>query len=176
MIKLPALRQTSAPWSSPGQWREALDTLAHLIGRHAGRLGKVQAAARRMEESYLALDGAMERLCLVTCPHCPEVCCGKAWIFYDLRDLLFLSLTGAPQPPGQIVRQLGGPCPHLGKGGCVLERVARPFACTWYLCPAQKGALAGWDQAERDKLRDQLEGVRAARQEMTAAFYEVINP
>jgi hypothetical protein len=28
------------------------------------------------------------------------------------------------------------------KKGCILPRIARPFVCTWYLCPAQKEYLA----------------------------------
>ena len=91
------------------------------------------------------ISGVLDRLCAATCPACRDNCCERATIWYDFRDLVYLYFVPGQMPDFQILKAAGpsgGHCPNLDSGDCGLSRGLRPFVCTWYLCPAQKG-LAG---------------------------------
>ena len=83
----------------------------------------------------------LDELCMATCTYCPDPCCFSAYAWFDFRDLLFAHLNGLAVPPAQLMTDRKMICRYLGVRGCTLERISRPWICTWYLCPAQLGAL-----------------------------------
>ncbi len=115
----------------------------------------------------------MDRLCWEICTNCTEICCQRAWVWADFRDLLFLHLAGVQVPDQQLLGQQGGHCRYGSPEGCRLDRIQRPFVCTWYLCPAQTRILKK-QPAEMKRISDSLQQIKQLRREMEASFIQSI--
>jgi hypothetical protein len=115
----------------------------------------------------------LEDLCLATCTHCTDPCCLKAYAWFDLKDLLFFHLNKLAIPPAQLMTDRKMTCRYLGVRGCTLERISRPWICTWYLCPTQVRVLRG--DADRGKevlFQRTATKIRVLRKEMERVFIE----
>ncbi len=123
-------------WARPEEWREANQTLAGLFRSHAGRLSSVLATAQRARAALEEIFPILDDYAAQTCPGCPAVCCREARVAFDFKDLIFLHANGLEPPPSQLRRYEDESCRYLGPEGCRLERLYRPFVCTWYLCAA----------------------------------------
>lgn len=139
---------TAVPWLDPAEWSQALQSLelsvAHLDDSRSG----LELLAGRMLSTYAELEALMDELCDAVCGDCADICCGRATVWYDFPDLLFLTFSGVPYPCAQIHRNTRGLCSNLTATGCRLERSRRPFICTWYICAEQKRLLAGATQTD----------------------------
>ena len=93
----------------------------------------------------------------------------------DFKDLLFAHLNGLEIPPAQLMTNRKMICRYLGNQGCTLERISRPWICTWYLCPTQLGALRA-DAALGTKAfyLETSTATRRERKEMEAAFIKAL--
>jgi hypothetical protein len=129
------------PWSTPDQWAEANAGLAHLVRHHRSRLDEARRYAHELQARMRSLFPLMDRLCAAACPACTDICCRRACVWIDFRDLLFLHLAGITAPEGQLLSRRGERCRYHTAAGCRLERIQRPFVCIWYLCPVQTGYL-----------------------------------
>lgn len=125
------------PWADPALWEEANAALRRIIKKHGPALSGVKAHSAEIRRLLESTASQTQDLCLKTCPHCPDPCCAHAKVWLDFPDLLFLHLEGISGPPRQLRSHMEGPCAFLGRRGCTLDRLSRPFVCFWYFCPPQ---------------------------------------
>ncbi len=164
------------PWGSPEFWREANTSLDHAMGIHGPALGRARFHSREIRILLESTVDLTHQLCAVTCPHCPEPCCGHAKVWLDFKDLLFLHLEGLSPPPTQLRTSMEGPCLYLGSRGCTLDRLCRPFVCFWYFCPPQTLRLSGMGGQEKEILDKAVTAIKIHRQAMEEAFIQTVIP
>lgn len=164
---------SSIPWNTPVLWREANASLTAAIQRNQSLIEKPRRQAGRIKDMYQLTFPLMDRLCRETCPVCTNICCRRAWVWADFKDLLFFHLAGIPLPDQQLMSRRGDCCHYGGTDGCRLERIQRPFVCTWYLCPAQTQRLRN-DPAEMKNVSDSLQQIKHLRREMEASFIRAV--
>jgi hypothetical protein len=75
----------------------------------------------------------MDHLCRKTCPDCTNICCRRAWVWADFRDLLFCHLAGIPRPDQQLLDRSGRPLPLCRPGRLPIG--SDPAALCLYLVP-----------------------------------------
>ena len=160
-----------SPFQQPAEWREFNHILAATISTHAAKLNTAKSLAITIQEQLLATTDFMERLCAKTCTRCPDVCCLSAKIWADFKDALFWHLVGQAIPLEQNINHFQDTCHYLGKRGCTLPRLSRPFICTWYLCPTQVSRLKTSTRRESLKvLGETLQSIKQDRTMMENAF------
>jgi len=158
------------PWQERSEWREInffLDTIQRV---HGPDLEPVRFLARRIRFLVDSLSGSFEKLCAVTCPDCRDVCCERATIWYDFKDILCLYFGLGIFPDRQIKKipgQTRPHCVHLTKTGCLLPRNLRPFVCTWYFCPDQK------NHCQDTAIPGEIIKIKKLRLEMEDAFCSI---
>jgi hypothetical protein len=164
----------SPPWGLTPAWQEAHASIAFHIKRHDFYLKPVNQIARdtriRLESIFPSLDD----ICKMTCPRCPDACCLSASPWYDWRDLIFLHLSRISIPPTQTISDLKETCCYLSHRGCTLPRIARPWICTWYVCPTQTANLRKRCVDQWHTLSRVLEEIKALRKKLENAFIRVI--
>jgi len=152
--------RTEPSWRATDTWKTANRNLECLIRRHGPDMKRAVVLARdiqvRLESIFLLLDD----LCAITCPWCPDPCCLTARVWIDFKDLLFLHLNGHQIPPAQLLADLKETCRYLGPRGCMLSRIARPWVCTWYLCPTQKANLPKKPNPVQDKFIRTVQAIK----------------
>ena len=170
----PVVPEAAPPWGDISQWREANAALADLIERKASRLERAYREAGYIEGLLRDTAPLMDRLGHRTCRSCAEPCSLPVTAWFDFRDLLFLQLSKGPVPLAQMLPGLEAVCRYLTETGCSLPRLARPWICTWYLCPGQTELLRR--ELPRDSLRISRawEEIKAARKRMERAFIETV--
>ena len=164
------------PWAQPDQWQAVHRTFNRLIDRHRPRLGPAREASRTLKRRLLSLIPLLDDLAASTCSRCPDPCCAVAVPWYDFRDLLFLNLTGEPIPPAQPLNDYGGTCRYLGPRGCRIERIRRPWICTWYRCPTQTARLQNYHIHLKNRMERELRQIKAERMALETLFLRVISP
>jgi hypothetical protein len=159
------------PWKHFASWCEANHTVAFLIDRHGHHLHETKRVARNLYRKMVSLFPLLEELCRATCTYCPDPCCFSAYAWFDFKDLLFAHLNGLAIPPAQLMTDRKMICRYLGIRGCTLERMSRPWTCTWYLCPAQNGVLRS-NAACKQKafFHETAREIRGGRKEMETVF------
>ncbi len=160
----------TVPWAAPDRWRAANAALAHSLRR---RLATPRRLAQALQAELTALFPLMDRLCARTCRDCADVCCRRAWVWADFRDLLFVHLAGIAPPPAQLLAGRGERCRYAAAGGCRLDRLQRPFVCTWYLCPAQRRVLNEMPSAAT-RLQATLVRIKTLRRQMEDAYIHAL--
>jgi hypothetical protein len=161
------------PWSTPALWKAANAVLGQNVTRNRRRLTEPFRLASRLRDHLLSIFPLMDGLCQRTCPACRDICCQHAWVWADFRDLLFLHLADIPAPGEQLLNQRGEHCRYASPHGCRLDRLQRPFVCTWYLCPAQTRVLHE-QPAERTRLAATLQQIKADRRRMEDLFIRAL--
>lgn len=164
---------SSIPWNTPALWCEANASLAAAVGRNRPVLAEPQRQAGRIQRLYQLTFPLMDRLCSETCPDCTDICCRRAWVWADFKDLLFFHLADIPLPDQQLLSRRKDRCRYGSPDGCRLERIRRPFVCTWYLCPAQTQRLRN-EPVEMKRISDALEQIKRLRREMEMSFIRAV--
>jgi hypothetical protein len=171
----PADYKDSAPlWGQVAQWREANQTMAYLVRRHENRLQYAKTIARTLINHLRAVFLQLDSLCVKTCPWCPEPCCMVAKVWIDFKDLVFLHLAGCDIPPTQLIKDMSGRCRYLGSRGCTLDRLIRPWVCTWYICGTQTRILNDQEKQAKQVIDKAFSEIKRLRHDMEAAFIDVI--
>jgi hypothetical protein len=161
------------PWNTPALWHEANAGFAHVLHRNHRATDASRRLAHELLAQMAALFPLMDRLCRTTCPTCSDVCCRHACVWIDFRDLLFLHLAGLSVPDGQLLGGRGEHCRFACPDGCRLDRIRRPFICTWYLCPDQTRCLRE-DPAEMRRTTKCLQRMKHLRRDMEIAFIRAV--
>lgn len=129
------------PWTSAAAWQECRLSLQKTIAASRADLQDALALAERIAHRYALVGDLFEAITEHTCAVCPNPCCLDARVWLDFKDLLLLHLNGHPLPPAQLRQGWRDPCRYLTAHGCTLPRAARPWVCTWYICPDQRRVL-----------------------------------
>jgi hypothetical protein len=88
-------------------------------------------------------------------------------------DILFSLLKSISMEQNHSA--FGQVCQYLGKRGCTLPRLSRPFLCTWYLCPTQVSRMKTTiGNGDTTGLIDTLQSVKHHRLMMEEAFIEAV--
>ncbi|MBC2711033.1 MAG: hypothetical protein HGJ94_08580 [Desulfosarcina sp.] len=164
---------SSVPWNTLALWQEANTCLAVTIRRNQSVMTESRQLTKQIQHLLESIFPHMDRLCREACPDCADICCYRAWVWADFRDLLFLHLAGIPVPDQQLLCRQGARCRYGGPGGCRLDRIQRPFVCTWYLCPAQTRIL-GDQPAEKQRLLTTLQQIKSRRRQMETVFIRAV--
>jgi hypothetical protein len=89
---------SSIPWNTPALWIEANASLAAAVRQNRSEIAEAHRQTRRIQHLYQLTFPLMDRLCGETCPDCTDICCLRAWVWADFKDLLFFHLAGIPCP------------------------------------------------------------------------------
>lgn len=159
------------PWNSPTLWQEANAAVEHHLQRNRRAMSDSRHAAGEIRSRFASIFPIMDRLCGATCHDCTDICCQHACVWIDFKDLLFLHLAAIPVPDHQLIDHRGERCRYGAPDGCRLDRLQRPYVCTWYLCPAQSALLKKEPMALR-QVTSSLEQIKQLRQLMENAFIQ----
>lgn len=134
-----------APWQGRSECRQVLSSIRTVGTKNNIRLERLKDTAAGVYKKLLLISDRMDKICSKTCVGCKDVCCIRARVWYDFKDLLYLYFGSQKYPEAQIdrIRQDNKikACSLLTKSGCLIPRTERPFICTWYMCPDQKKCL-----------------------------------
>lgn len=158
------------PWTSASAWRECQLNLRKTIAASRADLGEATAIAERIVHRYDLAGDLFDDLADTTCALCRHPCCIDARVWLDFKDLLLIHLCGQPLPPGQLRRGWWDRCRYLTSHGCTLPRAARPWVCTWYLCPDQRRALKRDIPGGPERLAQWWAEIATLRDRMEASF------
>ena len=153
-------------------WLSAGRSVQYLLARHPASQSRLEQSAGKIHSLYDRLFPLLDELCQGTCMHCPSPCCLTAMIWYDLKDILFLHLSGAEIPPAQPLNGDGDSCRYLGLKGCTLPRHSRPFICTFYICPPQMARLRRNEEKHRP-FNDIISQLKIRRQALEEDFINI---
>jgi len=159
------------PWNSSALWQEANAAVEHQMQRHRRAMADARHAAGEIRDRFTSIFPIMDRLCRSTCPVCLDICCRHACVWIDFKDLLFLHLAAIPVPDRQLIDHRGERCRYGTPDGCRLDRLQRPYVCTWYLCPAQSAQLKKEPMALK-QVTSSLQEIKKLRQYMENAFIQ----
>ena len=162
----------SPPWSGPAQWVGIHLRIERTLQCANGRREGLRRLAKKIADETAAVSPPMADVAAATCPWCPDPCCLRARVWFDLKDLLVMHLTGRPAPPAQAILQRNDRCRYIGVRGCRLDRRDRPWICTWYLCPTQKSRLRSEDRIRWGRLEERLCAISAARKALASEFLQ----
>ncbi len=158
------------PWSSAAAWRECHLSLKRTITASRKDLGPAADMAGRILHRYGLAGELFDELAGVTCEVCLRPCCLDARVWLDFKDLLLIHLSGQEPPPGQLRQGWWARCRYLTSHGCTLPRPARPWVCTWYICPDQRRALQRDIPGGPDHLSRWWPEIALLRDQVEAAF------
>ena len=158
------------PWNDQETWDQIQHYFDHTFSTDID-FSDCRFLAENIFANIKQVDPSLQELCDATCTNCLEVCCLKATVWYDFRDLLFLYLIHGEIPDKQISRKAGRACCLLDHNGCTLQREQRPFICTWYVCQQQHELLEINQLESVDRnLLSHLSDIQAGRKLMEKCF------
>ena len=155
-----------APWIHQPDWKEMLEFTGTTCEHLGDSRFEVMQYIDDIVSIYNDLDESLNHLCEATCPSCEEVCCIKATVWYDRRDMFVYHLITGLFPHEQVSRSAAGVCSHLGEKGCSLPRLERPFICTWYICAAQLAILRDKASGPDTKIQEQIQKIKENRKKI----------
>lgn len=174
--------KTLIPWTSEKDWTQAVfsirNNISVLSAKSAGNpdIAAIWSLAEQINKVYTVIDRSLEGICHTTCPQCVNVCCVRATVWYDMKDLVFIYLNTGSFPEKQITRQPDKTCCNLTLSGCRLKRSARPFICTWYICPEQNNALQQLpDSNAGSTVLHAILQIKTARRELDQMYNAVLS-
>ena len=166
------------PNRSPGvdrKWIRSNRALSAWISTHRCRLAEAVESAMSIRSALEAIFPILDAVCVGTCPWCPEPCCIVARSWFDFRDLLFFHLNDLALPPGPLSTDEARRCRYLGRRGCRLPRILRPWACTQYLCATQHRFLSkSLGTHALNQLASSIRRICAARILLEETFEEIV--
>ncbi|MFO7964262.1 MAG: hypothetical protein R6U50_10110 [Desulfobacterales bacterium] len=164
------------PWNTDDLWREVNQCMAYTVKIHRRSLHRAVETARSLYSDLKSTYSVMDELCADICPECREPCCRVAKLWFDFRDLIFLHLNKIPIPDAQPLAHYNDSCRYLGAAGCLLPRQARPWICTYYVCPAQTARLRKLSRTRLHELNALLENIKTSRKRLEDEYVQGILP
>lgn len=158
------------PWLKRNEWRAANATVSFLLHRYRHQAADLKRSAAQLKARVHSIFPDLDEMCAMSCAWCPEPCCLGARIWWDLRDLLFLHLNRREMAARQPIGHDEHPCRYLGPRGCRLDRLDRPWICTWYLCPPQKAYLGQTAPRRLAAVQAQIAAIQNGRKRLENDF------
>jgi hypothetical protein len=170
-----AFEPVLAPWSDWDSWCQMKLSLEKSVKSQGMTIDAAREMSRQIAGKIYSIDHALDILCQSTCVNCHDICCGKATLWYDFRDLLFIYLNSDKFPQHQISKNKDLTCSCLTMFGCRLKRCERPFICTWYICPKQTEAMQEFGiEEEVSRITPILDEIKFHRKVLEKVFVEVV--
>ena len=162
------------PWSNQEEWDQVLLSIKQVERSNPAALIDLHKMAVKIRGLYESLSESIAAICSHTCTGCQDICCVRASIWFDFKDLLYIYF-GLDQFPRFQIRKISlegqnKACRHLTKKGCVLSRIERPFVCTWYFCSSQKKYLTKCPDNMKEKIDQVLLEIKDLRKRMEEQF------
>ncbi len=154
------------PWIHQADWEEMLQLTKQVCEKMGMSRTEIMGHIEDIIALYKELETPLNRLCSNTCPECTDVCCTKATVWYDQKDILVYHLATNSFPAKQISKNDAGICCHLGENGCNLPRLQRPFICTWYICSAQTAILRNGSNEPEIHVEDIIQRIKELRKKI----------
>ena len=172
------IKKTTIPWESEEAWVQVVLSIGKTISAlstHGSEITSIRTLAQQIVQEYTELETVLEQVCLTSCSKCEDVCCSRATVWYDLKDLLLIYLNTGTLPNRQIYKKPDHSCCNLTSSGCPLIRSERPFICTWYICSDQKKVLDGLPES-KNKLAifRTIDKIKTARKELEEEYVKAI--
>lgn len=168
------------PWCSGEEWDQVILSIKRVDRLYEGKLDRVYDTAIKIRQKFEELSVPLEEICSHTCMYCEDICCVRATIWYDLKDLLYIYFGLNTFPKSQIIKKLKGnwqwSCCYFFEKGCMLSRIERPFVCTWYFCPVQKKYLVLHHHKTKKSVDKILMDIKDLRNKMEEEFIRVSYP
>ncbi len=165
--------QAMIPWQNKQQWVELQFAIEQMCRRLGDERSVIMELVESIKATFLAVDNQLQTLCEKTCISCRDVCCMRATVWYETKDLLYMQLAGYSLQENQVRRENDGTCCFLGENGCSLPRDERPFICTWYICADQKAMLN--DQGEAGRLLvSRIEHIKQSRKLLEEKCFQAV--
>lgn len=168
--KLPKLDITR-----PDDFQQKLAKLRLFFQQNHQKLTPMADAAQTYKEAMELVSSFTEEYTQKTCPYCGTVCCAQKHGLPEFGDVAaFLSL-GYEIPSYDLNRPLSGACQFMGKRGCILERIVRPYRCTWYFCDPLLTQIEIGPTAHYNQFIKLVQRLSETRGRMLAIFYDMIS-
>jgi hypothetical protein len=164
-----------SPWGTKELWSEANSTLHYIIENHYKELQKARDIAERIQAEYQLLFPAIEKLSATTCPKCKNPCCLHAKPYFDFRDLIYLHLSNEQVPEMQTIASSADQCRYITPAGCRLNRLQRPWICTWYICPNQLALIATEPDTTASQIPLMISKTQKLRYELEKVFLHSVS-
>ncbi|MGC8736368.1 MAG: hypothetical protein ACP5SG_06285 [Dissulfurimicrobium sp.] len=150
-----------------------VDRLRAFFDRYCKGHPAIEEKAVMLKTAFDRLDPFIQSYTAKVCPYCGTVCCAMRHGVPEFADIVGFLAMGLDVPLYDLSRDMGGACQFMGKAGCSLRRIERPYRCTWYFCdPLLKQIEIGPVSHYRRFIRD-VEGLAAARGGLMAVFYGI---
>lgn len=174
----------SAPWNLAEDWDQVYLTVDQMLKVKPDLCQSLFATASEITNAYERLDKPIQMICESTCINCRDICCIRASIWFDFKDLLYLYFGLSRFPEHQIhkkeIRSDSGltekkifGCCHLTSKGCGLPRQKRPFVCTWYFCPPQVEILNDHANHLKQIVKPVIPIIKELRQKLEEDFIRI---
>ena len=117
-------KNTMIPWMGKDAWDQVVLSISKTISALSAHselqseTASLRALAQQIVQRYADIETVLERACLTSCPTCADVCCSRATVWYDLKDLLTIYLSTGALPLKQIYRRPDHSCCNLTPSGC----------------------------------------------------------
>jgi len=167
--------ESGIPWATPMSWQAVNQTVDYHLQRYRADLNQPEILAREIKSCLNTVFPILDALCAHSCPWCPEPCCLSASVWFDFKDLLFLHFNTLSISPAQPKADFKTPCRYLGPRGCRLPRIARPWICTWYLCPTQTAKLKNGEAHKREFIAHAIAQIKSGRNLLECEFIRIIS-
>lgn len=171
---------SNIPWYTAEEWSQVFLSIKKIDDLYEQKLVNVYKTASQIRQRFEEISGPIEKVCSHTCVYCEDICCIRATIWFDFKDLLYIYFALNKFPAFQIIKNSSGrrekACCHFSKKGCVLSRVERPFVCTWYFCSEQKKYLVCHHQKIKQNFDHILIEIKDLRSKMEEEFIRISYP
>ena len=174
-MKLDSPPTLSPPWGSVSDWQAANSSIEYHLKRYYLKLEPATQIASGIRSRLESIFTLLDDLGRITCPRCPDICCLSASPWYDMRDLIYLHLNQLPIPRNQTISDMNKTCCYVSHRGCTLARIARPWICTWYLCPTQTANIRKSSAGRWQRLSPLLDEIKGQRKKLEEEFVRVVN-
>ena len=163
------------PWKSPEVWSHFCQSMVHTVSHHRAGLEEARQLAVQVGEKFDEINDAIDSVCKETCSFCRDICCKRATVWYDFKDMLYIYLHSGQFPQAQITKNGDLSCCNLTSSGCILPRRIRPFICTWYICPSQTAVLSGRVGEElKASILSPVKEIQALRNRLEDTFIKTV--
>ena len=93
---------SNIPWQMDEEWNQVLLSLKAIDSKGKDRLLELFRIAKKIKNEFEIMSEPMEQLCSCTCIECEDICCARATIWFDFKDLLYIYFGTGQFPESQI--------------------------------------------------------------------------
>jgi hypothetical protein len=106
----------------------------NIFRNHDLQIEKIRDLAFSASKSMENLDSMLQQHTASVCSECRSVCCINRHSYHSFEDIVYIYALNKKMPAHTAGIQDSMPCQFLGKKGCCLPRLLRPYRCNWYFC------------------------------------------